>query len=125
MSIPWLVHKEDADNYDAFYNEPIFAEYEKRVQEIEGDRSFLNSPEQTELVNKQLNLIGEEFDPRFKALEEKYGTFRVIRAFDPKPKDTENYYVYYRGRRLDKEFGGKMMGVAYDGIEKIKGVLEK
>lgn len=117
MSIPYLVHKEDADLYDA--NEKI----------MEPLREELRAFERT-LTEEDYGPTGkyEDFrkslDIKFKAVYDSLKMPRCIGAFEPQPADLENYYTYYRGHRWGEAKSCEMMDVAHKGIEACKKAIK-
>lgn len=115
MSIPYLVHKDDAEGYDAINVEmgklreayKVF-ECELMVQGLWGNR-----------ISRLFDKIADRLcEKKYDQLKLKYGDPRVISAFEKYPKDLKNYFTYYRGRRWGEAAGCEMTKIAQEGIEK-------
>lgn len=117
MSIPYLVHKEDADRYDAKNAalEPFREGLRLRELNMKSFDEY-ETPEYKKFY-EQLSLECDEAAKPF-------GEIRIISAFDTRPQDIWNYYTYYRLGRWGEASGCEMMGIARQGIKSIKKAIE-
>ncbi len=124
MSIPYLVHKDDADDYDAREEEtaPIRGDYRAKDEEI--TRSLFSRAHTKEQGQKAYQELYDEFIPLFDAINKKYKAIRIVSAFDTQPKNMTNYYTYYRGMRWGDSAGCEMMSIAKTGIDNCKKALK-
>lgn len=129
MSVPYFIHKDDADRYDAMQKERRYLKAQVNVLfQIEiskyTEKEYNDYPEEGfpgwRLADLWVTSQMEEF---FQAINLKYNVpeIRGKSAFDKMSnQDYSNYYVYFLGWRCDDDFGVQMMGVAKDGIAKCK-----
>lgn len=117
MSMPYFVHKDDADAYDAREKElrPIIERAKEAVSKL--DRKISHKQ-----YYKERSAVEDSFSPEQDLINTKYGEIRIKSVFDK--VDDREYVVYFRGRRLDKKFGDAMVGTAEDGIDAILKVLK-
>lgn len=125
MSVPYLIHKEDADEYDACLKE-LEPKRKAHLKQIGRNRERYHKGEITNEENYQLDRpLEEDFLKTNEALFERMRLVRTIDAFAPKPKDLENYYTYYSEVRWGEAKDCQMMRIARDGIQKCKEVINE
>lgn len=113
MSIPYLVHKEDADAYDAICN--AIYEFERKIwKEIDGNEDLEFSDENQKRFKEMKAL-----------LDRKYGRPRTISGFEAMPNDIENYFTYIRGIRFGPAASCELRKVTQDGIDACMKVIKK
>jgi len=119
MSIPYLVHKEDAEAYDhcvrarqeIFLNAKKWLKTANVVPLDRRDDPAQPFYDQPEIMSKFEKIYNDE------------KKLRIITAFQTQPKDLQNYFTYYRGMRWDDADECEMMGTALNGIKACKEIM--
>lgn len=127
MSIPYLVHKEDADKYDDLMKEngELFLEYRKLSDDLKikcGEGKITNDE-----LNEELSLYLKRYglDKKTEEQDKKYNKLRIINIFSEQPKDLENYYTYFTGHRWGEAKNCRMMDIAHKGLKASRKALGK
>lgn len=120
MSIPYLVHKKDADLYDKIEK----ARRKLWMECCEFMEKALAGLEGREYCEKEVELR-KPYDERWAAIEKDLGgPVPTISMFDPQPADLENYFTYFIGHRWGEAKGDEMCKIAQNGIKACKTALK-
>lgn len=123
MSMFYLVHKDDALTYDSLQKQRLLINKEmKALLEREGIPEDCNC--QPGIHERDpLDHFMPRFIHKFEQIHSIEKSLKIIKAFDPKPKDTENYYVYYRGMRWGEAKGSEATNMQDSAIIRMKKIL--
>jgi hypothetical protein len=115
MSMPYFIHKDDLDMYQAFRKE--HGELVKLVQ-VEIDKLTAEDP--LEWVKAEW-AVSNSFSVQFDLLNKKY-PYRYKTMFDA--FNEKDWVAHFLGWPMDKAFGEAMLGVAEKGIDDCTKVIK-